>query len=304
MVHQLWLHHTPIRSRHSMSGAAFGVACPLPFEPGPGVDRAKGGRDDERPSSRGARSHTPNRRARCRPFNDEGLTRRSFGRLASLGAASTLLIPNPAIAKPIGDQSPTDLTLQALGVWLGHAARRQGMRIDVRHVLVVLQDGFTLVSAPMAGLSRVDPISMSQGGMRTSFFFMDAPDAGVPPDFYSTSIVAQADAALGRIDVIAQFHRGTRLIDRRAGFAIVTSLLAPPDASPVVIEGFSLDPNPAEPAREKYTSCPNGVYFATLCGTRMTRCRRDDPDNLPLTCADDTNAVKEMSDTVPAPRAA
>jgi hypothetical protein len=195
-----------------------------------------------------------------RPFNDEGLTRRSFGRLASLGAASALLTPNPASAEPIEDQWPKHLTLQALGVWLAHAARRQGMRIDARHVLVVLQEGFSLVSAPIAGLSRVDPISMSQGGMRTSFFFMHAPDAGVPPDFYSTNIVAQA-VTLGRIDVIAQFFRGTQLIDRRPGFAIVTSLFAPPDASPVVIEGLTLDPNPAEPKVEKYTSCPNGVYI-------------------------------------------
>jgi hypothetical protein len=50
------------------------------------------------------------------------------------------------------------------------------------------------------------------------------------------------------------------LIDRQPGFAIVTSLVAPPGASPVVIEGFTLDPNPAE-ARKKYTSCPNGVYI-------------------------------------------
>ena len=28
----------------------------------------------------------------------------------------------------------------------------------------------------------------------------------------------------------------------------------------------------------------------------MTRCRRDDPDYIPLICADDTDAVKEMSD--------
>ena len=29
----------------------------------------------------------------------------------------------------------------------------------------------------------------------------------------------------------------------------------------------------------------------------MTRCRRHDPDYIPLTCADDTNAVKDMSNT-------
>jgi hypothetical protein len=193
-----------------------------------------------------------------RPFSDEGLTRRKFGRLASLGAASALLTPNPAAA--IDDQPPKRLTLEALGVWLGRAAHRQGMQIDARHVLAVLREGFTLVSAPMAGLSRVDPISMSRGGMRTSFFFMDALDAGVPAAFYSTNIVAQA-ITLGRIDVIAQFYRGTQLIDRRPGFAIVTSLFAPRDASPDVIEGFTFDPDPAEPAREKYTSCPNGVYI-------------------------------------------
>jgi hypothetical protein len=187
--------------------------------------------------------------------NDSALTRRRFVGVTGLTATSVLLTSHTRAAQTLPESivsgtTPKDSLLQTLAPWLRQAARRAGLQVKARSLLVVIQQGFCLVSAPIAGLAHVDPVQMAQGGMQTSFFFMDAPDAGVSAGFYCSNIVAR-EITLGRIDVVAEYYQEHNLIDQRPGFAEVTSLFVPSDVEPSVVEGFTLDPDPAAAKRFK-----------------------------------------------------